>query len=321
MQRIRDARLKCKESEVLFATAQDTLIKTASLSTSRSLPSVRKMRLLRRVSQGSVLVWSVCLVLLATGCADRNPPPLTPEESAATDSVTALLERIDETALRSAFRSVSTHAYTQRIRTGQFDEDGTLLASREQEVRHDAEGTRAIRSESSGTFDFGYLRRFVSGDDDLQEAGFAASDLSEYIIPEDPPYAVARNREAWRYEFAPDSMLSAGPVRVIRITARPGFEVSRSIRRVRLYLDRTSDRLVGIYIERVHTALWFREESAFFLSMVRLPSGTWAPDHTRFETRIKLLLRPAQRFRSSAEYYDFGEMVRASNGGDPDRTG
>lgn len=261
----------------------------------------------------------MCLLFLAAGCADQNPPPLMPEELAAADSITALLERIDETALRSVFQSVSTRAHTQRIRTGQFDEDGTLLASREQEVRHDAEGARTIHSESSGTFDFGYLRRFVSTDDP-EEAGFAASDLAEYIVPEDPPYAVARNREAWRYEFAPDSMLSAGPVRVIRITARPGFEVSRSIRHVRLYLDRMSDRLVGIYIERVHAALWFREESAFFLSTVRLPSGTWAPDHTRFETRIKLLLRPAQRFRSATEYYDFGEMVQASNRDDPDRT-
>lgn len=289
---------------------------------SRFLLSVRKMRPLRRVSHGSVLAWSVCLVFLASGCADRNTPPapLTPEELAAADSVGALLERIDETALRSDFGSVSTRAYTQRTRTVQFDESGALLASREQEVRHDAEGARTIYSESSGTFDFGYLRRFVSTEDDLEEAGFAASDLAEYIIPEDPPYAVARNREAWRYAFAPDSMLSARPVRVLRITARPGFEVSRTIRRVHLYLDRTSDRLVGIYIERVHAALWFREESAFFLSTIRLPSGTWAPDHTRFETRIKLLLRPAQRFRSTVEYYDFREMAQASNRDDPDRS-
>lgn len=285
----------------------------------RFLLSVRKMPLLRRGSYGTALAWSVCLFFLAAGCADRNAPLLTPQESAAADSVTALLERIDETALRSAFRDVSARPHTQRIRTGQFDEDGTLLASRDREVRHDAEGTRAIRSESSGTFDFGYLRRFVSADD--LEAGLVAADLPEYIVPEDPPYAVARNREAWRYEFAPDSMLSDRSVRVIRITARPGFDVSRSIRRVRLYLDRTSDRLVGIYIERVHAALWFREESAFFLSTARLPSGAWAPDHARFETRIKLLLRPAQRFRSSAEYYDFGEMAQASNRDDPDRSG
>ena len=105
-------------------------------------------------------------------------------------------------------------------------------------------------------------------------------------------------------------MLFARPVRVVRITTRPGFEASRSIRRVRLYLDRASDRLVGIYIERVHAALWFREESAFFLSVDRLPSGTWAPGNARFETRIKFLLRPAQRFRSATEYYDFRKWIR-----------
>ena len=276
----------------------------------RTFLSVRTILSPRRVAYAPALAWGVCLLCLASGCADRKPPPapLTPEESAAADSIVALLERIDETALRSAFRSVSTRAHTKRIRTGQFEEDGTLLASREQEVRHDAEGTRTIRSESSGTFDFGYLRRFVSADADLHAAGLAAFDLPEYIIPEDPPYTVARNRETWRYEFAPDSVLFARPVRVVRITARPGFEASRSIRRVRLYLERASDRLVGIYIERVHAALWFREESALFLIADRLPSGTWVPGNTRFETHIELLLRPAQRFRSATEYYDFGEM-------------
>ena len=289
----------------------------------RSFLSFRTILSLRRVAYAPALAWGVCLLCLVSGCADRQPPPapLTPVESAAADSIAALLERIDETALRSAFQTVSTHAHTQRIRTGQFDEGGTLLASREQEVRHDVEGARTIRSETSGTFDFGYLRRFVSADDDLPASGLAASDLPEYVIPDDPPYAAARNREAWRYEFAPDSMLFARPVRVVRITTRPGFEASRSIRRVRLYIDRASDRLVGIYIERVHAAWWFREESAFFLTVDRLPSGTWAPGHTRFETRIKLLLRPAQRFRSATEYYDFREMDQASNYDGPDRTG
>ncbi len=290
---------------------------------SRSSLFVLEMPSPWRVSYVSALAWGVCLLCLVSGCADRKPPPapLTPAESAAADSIAVLLERIDETALRSAFQTVSTHAHTQRIRTEQFDEGGTLLASREQEVRHDVEGARTIHSETSGTFDFGYLRRFVSADDDLPASGLAASDLPEYVIPDDPPYAAARNREAWRYEFAPDSMLFARPVRVVRITTRPGFEASRSIRRVRLYLDRASDRLVGIYIERVHAALWFREESAFFLSVDRLPSGTWAPGNARFETRIKFLLRPAQRFRSATEYYDFREMAQASNRDSPDRTG
>ncbi len=262
------------------------------------------------------------LGLLAAGCADPSSSSAlpTPEEEAAADSVLALLERLDDTPLRSAFEGLANHAHTQRARTAQFDADGALLASSEREVQYDEQGARAIRSESSGTFDFGYLRRFASSDENIEESALAASGFLEHIILNDPPYASARNREAWRYAFAPDSMLSAGPVRVVQITARPGFDASRSIRQVRLYLDRTSDRLAGLYVERTHTALWFREESVFFLSAASLASGTWVPDRTRFETRVKLLLRPAQRFTSEVEYYDFREMDRVAQANASDRT-
>lgn len=254
--------------------------------------------------------------LLAAGCADPASSPALPTaaEEAATDSVFALLERLDDTALRAAFEGLANHAHTQRARAAQFDADGTLLASSEREVRYDEAGARALRSESSGTFDFGYLRRFASSEENMEQSALAAAGFPDHILLNDPPYASARNREAWRYAFAPDSILSARPVRVVRITARPGFGVSRSIRQVRLYLDRTSDRLAGLYIERTHAALWFREESAFFLSAASLASGAWVPDRTRFETRVKLLLRPAQRFTSEAEYYDFREMTSVAQG-------
>lgn len=282
----------------------------------------RRTRRFRRVSCGMALACGAGLGLLAAGCADLSSSSAlqAPEEEAAADSVFALLERLDDTALRSAFEGLANHAHTQRARTAQFDADGALLASSEREVQYDEEGARAIRSESFGTFDFGYLRRFASSDENMEESALAASGFPEHIILQDPPYASARNREAWRYAFAPDSILSAGPVRVVQITARPGFDASRSIRQVRLYLDRTSDRLEGLYVERTHTALWFREESVFFLSAAPLASGTWVPDRTRFETRVKLLLRPAQRFTSEAEYYDFREMDRVAQTNASDRT-
>ena len=291
-------------------TVRPAQTRDAPLQCSNPMPYSPLHFLRSGFSRRTALAWGVCLGLLGAGCADSpsSSVSLSPEEVAAADSVLALLERIDETALRSAFGDLAHRAHVQRIRTVQFDARGTALASSEREVRHDEEGAREIRSESSGAFDFGYLRRFASTDGDAEEIVLAASDYPDRIIPEDPSYAAARNREAWRYEFAPDSALSARPVRVIRITARPGFAASRSIRRVDMYLDPARDILAGLYVERTHSALWFREESAFFLSAAPLASGAWAPDRARFETRLKLLLRPAQRFRSEAEYYDFREM-------------
>ncbi len=287
--------------------------RAATLRTFFALHFARRTFRRRRVLRRGALACGVGLGLLAAGCVDSSSSvPPTPEEEAAADSVLALLERIDETAIRSAFEGLANHAHTQRTRTAQFDDNGALLASREREVRYDAEGVREIRSESSGAFDFGYMRRFASPDEDIRESSLAAPDFPDHIILDDPPYASARNREAWRYAFAPDSILFAGPVRVVRITARPGFAASRSIRRVQLYLDRNSDRLAGLYMERTHAALWFREESAFFLSAAPLASGAWVPHRTRFETRLKLLLRPVQRFASEAEYYDFREMGRSA---------
>jgi hypothetical protein len=260
------------------------------------------------------LLLSGVLVVSLSACADRQAPALrTPAEAATADSAVALLVRADDAALRQAFENVSSLRHARYMRTDQFDEGGLRLAYQEHVV-HFGEGDAGgrggelVQEDSSGMFDFGYARRFVSrAPDPVDPAG-----LPGYILPDDPAYATQRDMEAYRYHIIGDTTLHGRAVRLVRASALPGTGDDQAIRRAHVYLEERTDRIVGIYIERIERALWLREESALFASVERLPSGSWVPKQTRFETLIKLPFRPSQRFRSSTSYYSF-ERASASS--------
>lgn len=241
------------------------------------------------------------MLCLCSGCAAEHPA-VPRDESVLADSIVALLGRIDTEDMKRSFEPLSELSFTRYERTEQFDAAGNRLAFEERQVARDGRALRVMDRDSSGAFDFGYVRPFAS------KAGERAppSNLPAYVVPDDPAYASPRNMEAYAYEPVADTTLHGREVRIVRIRARPGVGDGQPIRRAHLYLDAETDRLVGIYMERVDAALWFREESLLFLSIDQLDSGEWVPRQTRFETFIKLPFRPAQRFRTVTSYYAVG---------------
>lgn len=217
------------------------------------------------------------------------------------DSTVELLQRVDDSALRAAFAEVANVPHTRYERTGQFDGAGRLLAYSERILQRDGDGFDVVEANASGAFDFGYARRFVAPT--IEPADPA--DLPAYVLPDDPAYASRRNMEAYRYEMTRDATLHGRSVRLLRIEARPDLGDGQAIRRAHVYLEAEDDQIVGIYLERADRALWFREESVLFLSIDQLASGRSVPQHTRFESLVKLPFRPAQRFRRTTTYYGF----------------
>lgn len=257
----------------------------------------------------------LCLVALG-GCAEEAPEvpgqPFYPTSAnpfqqtpAERDSVVALLQAVDQEPFREAFARLDAKAFTRYTRVEQFDDEDFLVAYEEHVLRHlTREGERTftvLDTDSAGTFNFGYFSSFVSENVEMQDP----PDLTAHLLPEDPPYLSARNREAYVYRLLPDTLMWDHMAQVIEVRARPVEGDGQNIRLVRLYVDRDTDALIGVYMERIDLALLFREESRFYAHVRPFAPGEWVPYNTRFETIIRVPFRPAQLFRTVSTYYDY----------------
>lgn len=233
-------------------------------------------------------------------------------DSSVQDSIFAYLTSIDQAAFTNSFDQLDEKTFTRYTRTEQFDGENFLIAFEERVIRHSGSATRRefdlIDHDSAGVFDYGYLRRFVSDSEISQDP----MDFARRIVPEDPAYMSPRNRDAYAYRPLPDTLMGDVSARAIEIRARPELGDGQSIRLVRLYVDRDLDRLIAMYVERIDQAMWYREESLFYLHIRGTSDDRWMPYNTRFETRITIPFRSAQRFRTASTYYAY-EVVGSSS--------
>ena len=267
---------------------------------------------------------AVCLTLVI-GCTTTDEPSPSSEridgaalaaDSADPDSVFTFLSAVDQQTLRLAFERLDQVDFTRYSRTEQLDADGRLIAFVERLVRHEGlPGNRrfvTVDRDSAGAFDFGYFSRFVS--EDIES--YDPVDLPRHVIPEDPAYLSPRNQEAYVYRWLPDTLMLDAAARVLEIRAHPTAGDEQNLRRVRLYVDRRGDRLVAVDLERADLALWYREESRFFVHVRPMDDGGWLPHSTRFETRIRVPFRPTQRFRTVATYSESPTSAAPVGSGD-----
>ncbi|NNE71582.1 MAG: hypothetical protein HKN29_14630 [Rhodothermales bacterium] len=242
-------------------------------------------------------------VLIGSGCKAPSPE-LDTTEAGRVDSVSTLLSGVDDTAFRAAFSGIDDYRYTRYTRTEQFDTDDYLVAYRESVHRAgwDA-GLRTIsvqQEDSAGTFDFGLFDRFTSS----TLTGLDPIDLVKYLLPEEPPYLQGRNREKYEWSFLPDTLLWDTQAKVIEVKARRLKGDGENIRKVRHYVDRTTNELIAMYLERIDLALLFREESQFYVHMRRADDGTLVPHNTRFQTHIRTPFETDNKFRTVSTYYE-----------------
>lgn len=241
-------------------------------------------------------------ILLLAGCG-QDGVPLGQGEREQVDEVATMLDDVDDGAFRAAFERISAYAYTRYTRTEQFDTDDYLVAYREVVQQSTMEnGAREASVEaidSAGTFEFGLFKRFTSSN----LGGLDPVDLVPYLLPEDPAYLQARNQEKYEWEVLSDTLLWDTQAKVIEVRARPLHGDGENLRVVRHYVDRTTNELIAMYLERIDLALLFREESQFYVHMRRSPTGELVPHNTRFHTHIRTPFRTDNKFRTVSTYY------------------
>lgn len=248
---------------------------------------------------------TLCLLLLV-GC---DPGQTEDSElgdissSGAADSLFAYVHAIDDEPLVDAFSILTEGTYTRYVRTEQFDGEGYRLAFRERIARVRPDGSTLIARDSSGAFDYGYLRRFTSDEIDVTDP----ANIAELVVPDDPEYLSARSREVYTYASETSTLPPLGEVRVVEIEARPNEDAA--IRRATLYVQPETKRLVAMRLQRSESAIWFRELSDLFVSIRPNASGGWLPHQVRIETALRMPLRPVQRFRTLSTYFDFDETI------------
>ena len=136
--------------------------------------------------------------LLLAGCGNdedginRSSAALFDQDIAVRDSILTQLAAISSDPFAHAFNALPNYNYTRYIRTEQFNDDAYLIAFRERTVQHEGPvGQRRftmVASDSSGSYDFGFFRQFVSTNVEEQDP----DDLTPYLFPEDPGLPRAR---------------------------------------------------------------------------------------------------------------------------------
>ncbi len=251
------------------------------------------------------------VVVIASGltaCGDRAGVIQSDGEAAMRDSVLTVLADADRSFFMTAFRRLSDYEYTRYMRTEQYDADDFLLAFDEVSVRVEGADAQRVsrmeRADSAGTFDFGLFNRFVSQNVENVDP----VDLVPYVLPDDIGYRSPRNAEKFTYRILPDTLLWDRQAMVVEIKVRPEVGDGLNIRVVRQYIDRETNALVAVYLERIDLALLFREESAFYVDLRPAPDGVFLPNNTRFQTRIRMPFRGTYKIRTVSTFSDFRSL-------------
>ena len=239
-----------------------------------------------------------------TGCTTDDIAPAGPGEKANRDSILVFLDRVGQEAMTSAFTNLEPFSYRRYLRTEQYDGDDFVVAYTEHIIDTDGEpGARhstVTQADSGGAFDFGFFNQFVSQNVDNPDP----VDLVPYLIEDTPSYLSPRNLDKYTFRATRDTLMWDRSARIVEIRARPDLADGENIRKVRYYVDRNSNQLVAMYLERIDLGLLFREESSFYMHVQPVEDGVYVPYNTRFETMISTPFKGSYRIRTVSTYTD-----------------
>ena len=252
-----------------------------------------------------MLALLLAAAVLGAGCGGGGMSNLGPTERAERDALVDAIRNAKRDAMQGAFGRLDEYAYKRYIRTEQFDSEDFLLAYTEHvaDVRTTA-GERRVyvqQADSGGAFEFGFFKGFVSENVDNTDP----VNLVPYVLPDDPGYLDPRHMDKYTFRELADTLLWDRQARVIEARARPDYGDGLNVRRVRHYIDRGTDEIVAMSLERIDLALLFREESSFYIHVRPLADGAGLPYNTRFESRIRTPFRGSYKVRTVSTYTDF----------------
>jgi len=240
-----------------------------------------------------------------TGCNRQDLSFSGPIELAERDSIVTLLEAVSQDAMRSAFENLDNYSYRRYLRTEQFDIEDFLLAFTEHIVdagfADTIRTTSVARADSGGAFEFGFFNRFVSENVDDPDP----VDLVPFLIEDEPSFLNPKNIDKYSFRMAGDTLMWDRSALIIEVRAKPDLADGLNIRRVRHYIDTSTNELVAMHLERIDLGLLFREESTFYVHVLPVPSGEMLPYNTRFQTMIRTPFKGSYRIRTVSTYTDY----------------
>jgi len=252
-----------------------------------------------------MLTLALIFVLLGSmGCDKRNISPAGPIEAAERDSILSMIENVQQDAMRSAFSRLNGYSYNRYLRTEQYDVDDFIIAFTEHNIAvapgPDGPVSIATQADSGGAFDFGFFKRFVSQNVSDPDP----VDLVPYVLEDDPTYLNPKNIDKYVFRTPSDTLMWDREASIIEIRAKPDVADGLNIRKVRYYVDRATNELVAMYLERIDLGLLFREESTFYVHILPIANGEMVPYNTRFETMIRTPFKSSYRIRTVSTYTD-----------------
>lgn len=257
------------------------------------------------------------LLLLGAGCNRGSIEGVGPIEAAERDSILVFLDQVEQEAMRGAFTNLLDYEYRRYLRTEQFDGDDFLLAFTEHliEVEGDSASRdmRVTRADSGGAFDFGFFNQFVS--ENVEDPD--PVDLVPFLIEEEPAYLSPRNLDKYSFRMAGDTLMWDRSALIVDVRAKPDLADGENVRRVRYYVDESSNQLVAMFLERIDLGLLFREESSFYMHVRPTPESsvmgdgsgfTYVPYNTRFQTQISTPFKGSYRIRTVSTYTEHNRV-------------
>lgn len=256
-------------------------------------------------------------LFLLTGCNREGDPEeiervindpnreLFQENVAERDSVLRAIQSVNTTGFRNAFTLLNSYSYQRFMRSDQFDEDGLLLAFREQTFEISPEGVRLTGADSAGTFDYGLFRGFESIVFDVNDP----TDLARVILPEDPEFLRPRYYEAYFYRVLSDTLLWDVMAKGYEIRATPRAGDGLNIRRTRYYIDPATNQLLAMFMARIDLGLLYREESEFYMQVRLTEWGDYVPSITRFSTQVLMPFRDPRRIGTASAYFGLSKIT------------
>lgn len=267
----------------------------------------------------SVVAFAVLVLSLVSGCSRSSIDSVGPIEQAERDSILVFLDQVGQEAMQGAFGNLESYAYRRYLRTEQYDGDDFLLAYIEHLIDVDGpaddRSLRVTQADSGGTFDFGFFNQFVSENVENPDP----VDLVPYLIEDDPTYLSARNLDKYSFSMAGDTLMWDRSALIIDVRAKADLADGENIRRVRYYVDESSNQLVAMYLERIDLGLLFREESTFYMHVRPAPGSAisdggdgvvYIPYNTRFQTQISTPFKGSYRIRTVSTYTNHRPVAR-----------
>ena len=249
-------------------------------------------------------------LIVATGCKRQDFSPVGPIEAAERDSVVAMLGQLSQEGIRNAFPKLDEYSYRRYLRTEQYDDEDFMVAFTEHSIivnaGQDGRSSVVTQADSGGTFDFGFFKRFVSENVENVDP----VDLIPFILEDDPMYLQPKNLDKYSFTIAGDTLMWDREALIIEVRAKAELADGLNIRKVRHYVDRATNQLVAMYLERIDLGMLFREESTFYVHIRPVSGGDLVPYNTRFETMIRTPFKTSWRIRTVSTYTDHVRPLR-----------